>query len=245
MGNAETVFFILRDVAYLSSSPSSLRMDTVRLQCLPEPQTVYIDLRDAELQKSVTFPGEKESAGDSSTEEDETVTVTEPSERKMKNCSGKSLLLQQLHRAPKEVSELLHKAPVPDERLESVKQDPENLEETGAFKLSQNQNFKVRQGMHEAISRKLVRLEPEKGNTSLSSQRGNGADIVTKIKMKTGKVRHSRNASESPLPTKECPRYHTGKVTMFLNYGLSNCVRLRNTTCMLCELEQKDVSDLT
>ncbi|OXB74473.1 UNVERIFIED_CONTAM: hypothetical protein H355_001855, partial [Colinus virginianus] len=199
-----------KDVAYLSSSPSSPRMDAVRLQCLPEPQTVYIDLRDAELQKSVTFPGEKESAGDGSTEEDETVTVTEPSEIFIyfivrKNCSGKSLLLQQLHRAPKEVSELLHKAPVPDERLESVKQGPENLEEMGAFKLSQNQNFKVRQGMHEAISRKLVRLEPEKGNNSLSSQRGNGADIVTKIIMKTEKVQHSRNASESPLPTKECP----------------------------------------
>lgn len=111
-----------------------------------------------------------------------------------------------------------------------------------AFKVSQNQNFKMREGMNEVISRKLVRLEPEKRNTSLSSQRDNGADIETKSVMKAEKVQHLGNASESPLPTKEFPRYHTRKVTNGFHYALSNCVRLKNTTCMVCKLEQKDVS---
>ncbi|XP_021266990.1 uncharacterized protein C16orf71 homolog isoform X7 [Numida meleagris] len=195
-----------KDVAFLSSSPSSPRRDAVRLQSLPEPLTVYIDLRDAEPQKSVTFPDEKQSAGDSSTEEDETTTVMGQAERKMKNCSGKSLLLQQLRRARKEASDLLHKAPAPAERLKGIKQDPESLEEMDAFKLSQNQNFKVRQGKNEVISRKLVRLEPEKGNTSLSSQRGSAADTGTNNIMRAEKVQHSGNASESPLPTKVFPR---------------------------------------
>lgn len=51
---------VLRDVAFLSSLPSSPRMDTMRLPCLPEPQTVYIDLRDAKPQKSVTFHDENQ-----------------------------------------------------------------------------------------------------------------------------------------------------------------------------------------
>lgn len=103
-----------------------------------------------------------------------------------------------------------------------------------AFKVSRNKNFEVREGMNEFISRKLVRLEPEKRNFSLSSQRDNGND-------KAEKVQHSGNASESPLPTEEFPRYHTRKVTSDFHYGLSNCIRFKNTTCMLCKLEQKDV----
>ncbi|XP_015732902.1 uncharacterized protein C16orf71 homolog isoform X2 [Coturnix japonica] len=194
-----------KDVAFLSSSPSSLRMDTVRLQCLPEPPTVYIDLRDAEPQKSVTFSDEKQSAGDSSTDEDETMTVMDKEEREIrKNCSGKCLLLHQLRRARKEDSELLHKASAPAERLMDIKWDPGSLEEMDAFKVSQN--LQVREGMNEVISRKLVRLEPERRNTSLSSQRDNGADIEIKNVMEDEKVQHSGNASESPLPTKEFPR---------------------------------------
>lgn len=54
------MFSVLRDVALLSSSRSSLNTDRMRLWCLPEPVTVYIDLRDAKPQKSVTFPDEKQ-----------------------------------------------------------------------------------------------------------------------------------------------------------------------------------------
>lgn len=62
------VFSMCRDLALLSSSPSSLRMGRMRFQGLPKPATVYIDLRDAEPQKPgdaepqkpVTVPEEKQ-----------------------------------------------------------------------------------------------------------------------------------------------------------------------------------------
>ncbi|KAF1575645.1 hypothetical protein FQV11_0009127, partial [Eudyptes moseleyi] len=175
-----------KDVAFLSSSRSSLRMDMMRLQCLPEPVTVYIDLRDSKPQKSVTSPDEKQSASDSSSEE-ETMTIKDQAERRMRNCSGKSLLLQQLHTARKEASELLHETSTPAEKLEGIKQDPESLEEIGSSKISQNQYFKVRQETNKVIPRKLMRLKPEKINTPLSSCGGNGADIEKENRMEVEK----------------------------------------------------------
>ncbi|KFQ89802.1 hypothetical protein N337_10150, partial [Phoenicopterus ruber ruber] len=165
-----------KDVAFLSSSRSSLRMDMMRLQCLPEPVTVYIDLRDAKPQKSVTSPDEKQSASDSSSEEEETTTIKDQAERRMRNCSGKSLLLQQLHTARKEASELLHKTSAPAAKLEGIKQDPDSLEEIGSSKISQTQYFKVRQETNKVIPRKR-RLKPEERNTPLSSHGGNEADV--------------------------------------------------------------------
>ncbi|XP_040430157.1 uncharacterized protein C16orf71 homolog isoform X5 [Cygnus olor] len=194
-----------KDVAFLSSSPSSLTMDTMRLPCLPEPQTVYIDLRDAKPQKSVTFHDENQSAGDSSTEEEETVTIKDQTERRMSNCSGKSLLLQQLRTARKKALELLHDAATPAERLRGTKQDPESLEEMGASKLSQKQYSKLRQETNKVISRKL-RLQPENRNAPLSSQGSNGADIERKSQVEAESVQHSGNVLESPLPTTELPR---------------------------------------
>ncbi|XP_009982537.1 PREDICTED: uncharacterized protein C16orf71 homolog, partial [Tauraco erythrolophus] len=131
-----------KDVAFLSASRSSLQMDIMRLQCLPEPVTVYVDLRDPKPQKSVTFLDEKQSASDSSTEEEEAVMIEDQAERRMRNCSGKSLLLQQLRTARKEASELLHKTSTLAERLEGIEQDPESLEERGSSKISQTQRFK-------------------------------------------------------------------------------------------------------
>ncbi|KFQ93254.1 hypothetical protein Y956_05266, partial [Nipponia nippon] len=170
-------------VAFLSSSQSSLRMDVMRLQCLPEPVTVYMDLRYAKPQKSVTSPDEKQSASDSSTEEEETMTIKDQAESRMRNCSGKSLLLRQLRTARKEASELLHKTSTPAEKLEGIKQDPESLEEKGSSKMSQNQYCKVRQEANKVIPRKLMRLKPEKRNTPLSSCGGNGADIEKENRM--------------------------------------------------------------
>nr|XP_047917517.1 dynein axonemal assembly factor 8 isoform X4 [Anser cygnoides] len=172
-----------KDVAFLSSSPSSPRTDTMRLPCPPEPQTVYIDLRDAKPQKSVTLHDENQ----------------------RRNCSGKSLLLQQLRTARKEASELLHDAATPAEGLRGTKQDPESLEEMGAFKLSQKQHSKLRQETNEVISRKL-RLQPENRNAPLSSQGSNGADIERKSQVEAENVQHSGNVLESPLPTTELPR---------------------------------------
>ncbi|KFQ31118.1 hypothetical protein N332_08630, partial [Mesitornis unicolor] len=165
-----------KDVAFVSSLQSSLRMDMMRLQYLPEPVTVYIDLRDAKPQNSETSD-EKQSASNSSTEEDEAMTIEDQEERRMRNCSGKSLLLQQILKARKEASELLLKTPTLAEKPEGIKQDPESLEEMGSSKISENQYFKVRQETNKMIPRKLMRLNPGKINTPLSSHGGNGADI--------------------------------------------------------------------
>ncbi|XP_074696955.1 dynein axonemal assembly factor 8 isoform X2 [Strix aluco] len=200
-----------KDVALLSSSRSSLRTDMI-LQCLPEPVTVYIDLRDANPQKSVTLPDEKQSASNSSTEEEEeTMTIKDQAERRRRNCSGKSLLLQQLHIARKEASELLCKMSTPAEKLEGIKQDPESLEAIGSSKISQNQYFKVRQETNKLIPRKLMRLKPETRNTPFSGHGGNGADIEKENKMETEKVQNSGNALESPLTTRELPRTEESK----------------------------------
>ncbi|KFQ61601.1 hypothetical protein N334_04747, partial [Pelecanus crispus] len=177
-----------KDVAFLSSSRSSQRMDMMRLQCLPEPVTVYIDLRDAKPQKSVTSPDEKQSASNSSTEEEEdTMTIKDQAERRMRNCSGKSLLLQQLRTARKEALELLHKTSNLAEKLEGIKQDPESLEETYSSKISQTQYCKVRQETNKVIPRKLMRLKPEKRNAPLSSHGGDGANIEKENRMEVKK----------------------------------------------------------
>ncbi|XP_075623566.1 dynein axonemal assembly factor 8 [Balearica regulorum gibbericeps] len=195
-----------KDVASLTSSRSSLRMDTMKLQSLPEPVTVYIDLRDAKPQKPVTSPDEKQSTSDSSAEE-EAMTTKDQAEKRMRNCSGKSLLLQQLHTARKEASELLCKTSTQAEKLEDVKQDPESLEEIGSSKISQNQYFKVRQETNKVIPRTLMRLKPEKRNTPLSSHGG----IEKENKMEAEKVQHSENAPESSLTTTELPRTEESK----------------------------------
>ncbi|KGL90801.1 hypothetical protein N301_13298, partial [Charadrius vociferus] len=176
-----------KDVALISSSQSSLRMD-MRLLCLPEPVTVYLDLRDAKPQKSVKSPDEKQSASDSSTEEEETMTIKDQAERRKRNCSGKSLLLQQLRTArSRTASELLHKTPTPAEKLEALKQDPGSLEEIGSSIISHKQYFKVKQETNKAIPRKLMRLKPEKRNGTLSIHEDNGADVEKENKMEAEK----------------------------------------------------------
>ncbi|KAM6299298.1 dynein axonemal assembly factor 8 [Aegotheles albertisi] len=197
-----------KDVAFLSSSHGSPRMDT-RSQCLPEPVTTYIDLRDAKPWKLVTSTDEKQSTSDSSTEEEETMTTKDQAERRMRNCSGKSLLLQQLHAARKGASELL-KTSTLAEKLEGIKQDPESLEERGSSKISQTQHFKVRQETNKVIPRKL-RLKPEERNALLSSSGSNGADIEKENRMEVEKVEHSGNAPESPITPTELPRTEESK----------------------------------
>ncbi|KFP76157.1 hypothetical protein N310_02000, partial [Acanthisitta chloris] len=156
-----------RDVALLSSSASSLRMD-MRPQCLPEPETVYIDLRDADPQKSVTFPEEEQSASGSSAEEEEPMTIKDKAERRMRNCSGKSFLLQQLRAAWKGPSELLHEVPTPAEKL-----DPETLENRGYSYRSQKQCCKVNQETKKVIPRNLIGLEPEKNSSTWKTEEEN------------------------------------------------------------------------
>ncbi|XP_032560034.1 uncharacterized protein C16orf71 homolog isoform X1 [Chiroxiphia lanceolata] len=190
-----------KDVALPSSSLSSLRKN-IRLQSLPEPATVYLDLRDDEPQNSVTFPEEEQSSSDSSTEEEEeTVTIKDEAESRMRNCSGKSLLLQQLRAARKETSELLCKASTPTEKL-----DPESLEDRGSSSISQTQYCKVKQETNKVVPRELMRLEPEKKSPPLSSCGDNEADIEKGNKMEAEKVQNSGNVPECPLTTTELPR---------------------------------------
>ncbi|XP_027539325.1 uncharacterized protein C16orf71 homolog isoform X3 [Neopelma chrysocephalum] len=213
-----------KDVALPSSSLSSLRRNII-LQSPPEPSTVYIDLRDDEPQNSVTFPEEEQSiideeptpiwnrvnscglicfrsSSDSSTEEEEeTVTIKDGAENRMRNCSGKCQLLQQLRAAQKETSELLCKASTPTEKL-----DPESLEDRGSSNISQTQYCKVRQETNEVVPRKLMRLEPEEKSPPLSSCGDNEADIEKGNKMEAEKVQNSGNAPECPLTTTELPR---------------------------------------
>ncbi|KFO71223.1 hypothetical protein N303_04382, partial [Cuculus canorus] len=166
-----------KDVALLSSaSQSSLRVDTARLR-LSEPVTMYSDLRGAKLQKSVPFPDEKQSPSDSSSEEEETMTTLDETERRMRNCSAKSFLLQQLRTAHKEASGLLHKPSTLAETPEGTKQDSESLEEIDSSKIRQTQHFKVRQETNKMIPRKLMGLKAEEKNTSLSSLGGSEAAI--------------------------------------------------------------------
>ncbi|KGL85151.1 hypothetical protein N309_05263, partial [Tinamus guttatus] len=177
-----------KDVAFLSSSPNSLRMNMMKLQHPPKPPTVYIDLRDAKPQKSVSFSGEKQSESDSSTEEEEqeeTMTSKDQAKRIIKNCSGKSLLLRQLHKARKEASGHLRKTSTPPERLEGIKQDPESLEEIGALKVRRKRYFKVRQETNKVISRDFMSLETENGNLPLSNYGVSEADTERENKTET------------------------------------------------------------
>ncbi|KAM3662282.1 dynein axonemal assembly factor 8 [Ammospiza maritima maritima] len=197
-----------KDVALVSSPPSSLRMGRMSFQDLPKRATVYIDLRDAEPPKPVTVPEEKQSASDSSSssssseeEEEETVTIQNEAERRMRNCSGKSLLLQQLQAARKEALELLHKTSLPAEKLQ-----PERLEDTASSNKSQNQSCKVRQETNEVVPRKLMRLEPGKESLPFSSCGGDRADTEKENKMEAEKIANPGNAPECPLITAELPR---------------------------------------
>ncbi|XP_063027533.1 dynein axonemal assembly factor 8 [Melospiza melodia melodia] len=190
-----------KDVALLSSPPSSLRMGRMSFQDLPKRATVYIDLRDAEPPKPVTVPEEKQSSSSSSEEEEETVTIQNEAERRMRNCSGKSLLLQQLRAARKEALELLHKTSLPAEKLQ-----PERLEDTASSNKSQNQSCKVRQETNEVVPRKLMRLEPGKESLPFSSCGGDRADTEKENKMEAEKIPNAGNAPECPLITAELPR---------------------------------------
>lgn len=119
-----------------------------------------------------------------------------------RNCSGKSLLLQQLRAARKEALELLHKAPVPAEKLH-----PERLQDTSSSHENQNQPCEVRQETIEVVPRKLVELEPAKESPPFSSCGGNRAETEKENKMEAEKIQNAGDAPECPLITAELPRY--------------------------------------
>ncbi|KAM6320086.1 LOW QUALITY PROTEIN: dynein axonemal assembly factor 8 [Podargus strigoides] len=198
-GRTETVFSILRELLEADRKATSLRMDMMGLQWLPEPVIMCIDLRHNKPEKSVASPDEKQSASDSSSEEEETMTIKDQAEKRTRNC-GKSVLLQQLHMAHKEAAELLHKTFTLAEKLECIKQDVESLEDIGSSKISQTQHFKGRQETN-----KVVPGKPKKRSTPLSNCGGNEADIEKENRTEVEKVQHSGNAPESSLITTELP----------------------------------------
>lgn len=140
-----------------------------------------------------------------------------------RNCSGKSLLLQQLRAAREKALELLHKVSVPAEKLH-----PERLKDRGSSPISQNQSCEVRQETNEVVPRKLRRLEPGKESPPFSSCGGNDADTEKENKMEAEEIQNAGNAPECPLITAQLPRYPTRKVISRFGCGFSNCPGLQN-----------------
>ncbi|KFV66074.1 hypothetical protein N307_08100, partial [Dryobates pubescens] len=164
-----------------SSSPSSPRGATMSSECLPEPGAVYTDLREAQAQKLAISDGCL-SASSSSSEEEETMAVKDQAARRRlcfpcrRNCSGKSLLLQQLHAACREASELLPQTSTPAGKLEGSKQEPGSLAKKDSPKLSHTQYFEVREETAKETPRKL-RLEREERAPPVFIHRARGADL--------------------------------------------------------------------
>ncbi|XP_063170793.1 dynein axonemal assembly factor 8 [Candoia aspera] len=109
------------------SLPALVRNDLSQipaaLLCVPEPPTVYIDLRDTIKQKLEPLADEAQSLSDSSSDDEEDIEVTaqneegrmnEFSQPSRKNCTGKCFLLQQLRNFRKKMSQL--PAIAPDKR---------------------------------------------------------------------------------------------------------------------------------
>ncbi|XP_058013480.1 dynein axonemal assembly factor 8 [Ahaetulla prasina] len=104
--------------------------------CIPEPPTVYIDLRDTISQKSESSADETQSLSDSSSDDEEDRKGTSQNEeegrmdelssasRYSKNCTGKCSLLQQLRNFRKPMSQ----SPVPEPNQGS--QNPQQPDRT-------------------------------------------------------------------------------------------------------------------
>ncbi|XP_034276340.1 dynein axonemal assembly factor 8 isoform X2 [Pantherophis guttatus] len=100
--------------------------------CIPEPPTVYIDLRDTVSQKSESSADETQSLSDSSSDDEEDIKGTTQNKeegrmaelslasRYSKNCTGKCSLLQQLRNFRKQMSQL--PAPEPNKRSQNPQQ---------------------------------------------------------------------------------------------------------------------------
>ncbi|XP_026536519.1 uncharacterized protein C16orf71 homolog [Notechis scutatus] len=101
--------------------------------CVPEPPTVYIDLRDTISQKVESLADETQSLSDSSSDDDEedmNGTTQNEEERRLdefssasrysKNCTGKCSLLQQLRNFRKQMSQ--SPATEPNKRSQNLQQ---------------------------------------------------------------------------------------------------------------------------
>ncbi|XP_050824002.1 dynein axonemal assembly factor 8 isoform X4 [Gopherus flavomarginatus] len=192
-------------------------MDMPELQCTAEPPTVYIDLRDAKPHKSVLPSIENQSLNDSSTEDEEDTTVKDEQKTQERmqdssqgpwDCTGKSLLLQQLRNFRKEASQpLANEASKQVLRDEGVSQDLESPEEMGTLKIRRKRYLRVRGEANKVTSRWLVHSDSQRGNPPLPNHVKHRADPSRENQKETEDTLHSGSAPEPPLnKAAESPR---------------------------------------
>ncbi|XP_030434468.1 uncharacterized protein C16orf71 homolog isoform X3 [Gopherus evgoodei] len=192
-------------------------MDMSELQCTAEPPTVYIDLRDAKPHKSVLPSIENQSLNDSSTENEEDTTVKDEqktqermqdSSQGPRDCTGKSLLLQQLRNFRKEASQpLANEASKQVLRDEGVSQDLESPEEMGTLKIRRKRYLRVRGEANKGTSRWLVHSDSQRGSPPLPNHVKHRADPSRENQKETEDTLHSGSAPEPPLnKAAESPR---------------------------------------
>ncbi|XP_053899158.1 dynein axonemal assembly factor 8 [Malaclemys terrapin pileata] len=199
-------------------SPQSCRsMDMPELQCTAEPPTVYIDLRDAKPHKSALPSVENQSLNDSSTEDEEDTTVKDQQKTKARmqdssqgprDCTGKSLLLQQLRNFRKEASQpLANEVSKQVLRDEGESQDLESPEEMGTLKIRRKRYLRVRGEANKVTSRCLVHSDSQRVSPALPNHVKHGADPSRENQKETEDTLHSGSAPEPPLnKAAESPR---------------------------------------
>ncbi|XP_042710061.2 dynein axonemal assembly factor 8 isoform X2 [Chrysemys picta bellii] len=198
--------------------PQSCRsMDMPELQCTAEPPTVYIDLRDVKPHKSALPSVENQSLNDSSTEDEEDTTVKDQPKTKARmqdssqgprDCTGKSLLLQQLRNFRKEASQpLANEASKQVLRDEGGSQDLESPEEMGTLKIRRKRYLRVRGEANKVTSRCLVHSDSQRVSPALPNHVKHGADPSRENQKETEDTLHSGSAPEPPLnKAAESPR---------------------------------------
>ncbi|XP_074867038.1 dynein axonemal assembly factor 8 isoform X2 [Carettochelys insculpta] len=182
--------------------PQSCRsMDMPGLQGPAEPPMVYLDLRDAKPQQSVLQSDENRSSSDSSTEDEDDTTIKDQQKTKKRmDCTGKSLLLQQLRNCHKEVSQpLVNEASKQVLRAESVSQDLGTLEETGTLSIRRKRYVRVRGEANKVTSRWLVRSDSQRGSPPLPNHVKHGADPSRGDQKETEDMLRSGSAPEPRL----------------------------------------------
>ncbi|XP_074988968.1 dynein axonemal assembly factor 8 isoform X2 [Caretta caretta] len=206
-----------KEVIFPSPSQSCRSMDMPKLQYTAELPTVYIDLRDAKSHKSALPSVENQSLSDSSTEDEEDTTVKDQQKTKERvqdssqgprDCTGKSLLLQQLRNFRKEASQpLANEASKQVLRDEGVSQDLESPEEMGTLKIRRKRYLRVRGEANKVTSRWLVRSDSQRGSPPLPNHVKHEADSSRENQKETEDTLHSGSASEPPLnKAAESPR---------------------------------------
>ncbi|XP_038276647.1 dynein axonemal assembly factor 8 isoform X2 [Dermochelys coriacea] len=206
-----------KEIVFPSPPQSCRSIDMPKLQCTAELPTVYIDLRDAKSQKSALPSVENQSLSDSSTEDEEDTTVKDQQKTKERmqdssqgprDCTGKSLLLQQLRNFRKEASQpLANEASKQVLRDEGVSQHLESAEEMGTLKIRRKCYLRVRGEANKVTSRWLVHSDSQRGSPPLPNHVKHGADPSRENQKETEDTLQSGSAPEPSLnKAAESPR---------------------------------------